>query len=179
MYLVKSRLKIRSNGFTPMFTHDFAPSWRFMARKSLKKSGGRPMRLGSVAAVAALVAVRGEVDIVNGDKSGSWHSAHGQDRTVAELLGWPERQPRGAKTKPQKRVNTLLCILARTAAHAGLYRPIHIEINTLINSETADSHSAFGSSEAAVQLDTARLPARHIVLDEVARSRSAVCLHHL
>ena len=32
------------------------------------------MRLGSVAAVAALVAVRGEVDIVKGDTSGSWHS---------------------------------------------------------------------------------------------------------
>ena len=46
------------------------------------------MRLGSVAAVAALVAVRGEVDIVKGDTSGSWHSTHGQDRTVAELLGW-------------------------------------------------------------------------------------------
>ena len=46
------------------------------------------MRLGSVAAVVALVAVRGEVDIVKGDTSGSWLSAHGQDRTVAELLGW-------------------------------------------------------------------------------------------
>ena len=87
---------------------------------------------------------------------------------------------RGSETakKESTHYNVVLCILARTAAHAGMYRPIHIEINTLV-SETADSHSAFGSSEAAVQLDTARLPARHIVLDEVARSRSAVCLHHL